>query len=173
MRVFNLLLAFCAQALLTASEPSLLDTTTVYIQPVAHSSAPAVLAEINYNPSTLSASISSFSPPELPETSKSIRIGVYDPSTSSWQSATSLTSTESFSKGYRLTLVLSLDGEGGVLGVSVSSGKIDAGQTRDFAPKVLVKGMGKGKGPELNKPVVLSPEGKIAELEPEKTFLQK
>lgn len=59
------------------------------------------------------------------------------------------------------------------MGVSVSSGKIDAGQTRDFAPKVLVKGMGKGKGPELNKPVVLSPEGKIAELEPEKTFLQK
>lgn len=69
--------------------------------------------------------------------------------------------------------MLSLDVEGAVLGVSVSSGKIDAGQTRDFAPKVLVKSMGKAKGPELNKPVVLSPEGKVAVPEPEKTMLQK
>jgi hypothetical protein len=57
--------------------------------------------------------------------------------------------------------------------VSVSSGKIDAGQTRDFAPKVLVRGVQQGKGPVLNKPVLLSPEGKVAQPEPEKTMLQK
>lgn len=60
-----------------------------------------------------------------------------------------------------------------MLGVSVSSGKIDAGQTRDFAPRVEVKAMGRAKGPVLNKPVVLSPEGKVAQPEPEKTLLQK
>jgi hypothetical protein len=33
--------------------------------------------------------------------------------------------------------------------------------------------MGKGKLPELNRPVVLSAEGKLEEPEPEKTMLQK
>lgn len=70
-------------------------------------------------------------------------------------------------------MVLTLDAQGDVLGVSVSSGKIDPGQTRDFGPKVEVRRMGRQKGPELNKPVVLSPEGKVAVEEPEKTMLQK
>jgi hypothetical protein len=173
MRLLSLFLAICSQALLINSESILSDSITIYIQPLSPSTTPSVLAEINYNPSTLSASISSFSPPELPDSTSYLKVGIYDPSTSSWKSSTSLTSAESFSKGYRPTLVVNLDGEGGVLGISVSSGKIDAGQTRDFGPKVLVKKMGKTKGPELNKPVVLSPEGKVAELEPEKTMLQK
>lgn len=173
MRVVTLLFTFCVQFLLTTSESILLDTTTIYIQPLSPSSPPSVLAEIKYNPSTLSASIASFEPPELSPDSKNVRIGVYDAATSSWKSSTSLTSADSFSKGYQPTLVLSLDDQGGVLGVSVSSGKIDAGQTRDFAPKVLVRGVQRGKGPVLNKPVVLSPEGKVAQPEPEKTMLQK
>jgi len=98
---------------------------------------------------------------------------VYDAATSSWKSSTSMTSAESFSKGYSPTLVLSLDAQGGVIGVSCKSGKIDAGQTRDFGPKVKVLKTAKGKLPELNRPVVLSPEGKLAEPEPEKSMLQK
>ena len=121
----------------------------------------------------LSASIHSFEPPELSPDSQLVRVGIYDPATSKWKSSTSLTSAESFSKGYRPTLVLNLDAQGEILGVSVSSGKIDAGQTRDFAPKVVMKSMGRAKGPELNKPVVLSPEGKVAVPEPEKSILQK
>ena len=84
-----------------------------------------------------------------------------------------MTSAESFSKGYSPTLVLSLDAQGGVIGVSCKSGKIDAGQTRDFGPKVKVLKTAKGKLPELNRPVVLSPEGKLAGPEPEKSMLQK
>ncbi len=82
-------------------------------------------------------------------------------------------SAENFAKGYSPTLVLTLDVNGGVVGVSCKSGAIDAGQTRDFGPKVLVKKMVKGKGPELNRPVVLNPEGKLEEPPEEKTFLQK
>lgn len=172
MRLLSLSLAFFAQCLLASSETMLLDATTIYIQPL-DASTPTVLAEVHYNPSTLSAEISSFDPPELSPSTKHLRIGVYDPSTSKWKSSTSLTSAESFAKGYRPTLVMTIDCEGVVLGVSVSSGKIDAGATRDFAPKLLVKKMGRSKGPELNKPVVLSPEGKLAVPEPEKSMLQK
>lgn len=69
--------------------------------------------------------------------------------------------------------MLSLDAQGGVLGVSCKSGRVDAGQTRDFAPGVMVRKMARGKGPGLNSPVVLSKEGKVEEPVAEKTLLQK
>jgi hypothetical protein len=157
-----------------ASSSELIDSTTIHIQSVGSStSSIATLAEIQYNPSTLSAEIISFEPPELTGDSKLVRIGIYDAASLTWKSSTSVTSVDNFSKGFRPTIVLSLDAQGGVLGVTCKSGKIDAGQTRDFAPKVKVLKTAKGKEPDLNKPVVLSPEGKVAEPEPEKTFFQK
>jgi hypothetical protein len=60
-----------------------------------------------------------------------------------------------------------------VIGVSLKSGKIDAGQTRDFRPKVKILKTAKGPAPALNRAVVLSPEGKLEEPVPEKTMLQK
>lgn len=82
-------------------------------------------------------------------------------------------SRESFEKGIRQTIVLNLDATGAVLGVSLKGSAIDAGQSRDFSPRVLIRGMGKTKGPELNRPVVLNPEGKVDVPEAEKTMLQK
>jgi hypothetical protein len=173
MKFLFIFLVFLPQVLPISAESILLDATTIYIEPLSPSSSPSVLAEIRYNPSTLSASISSYEQPNLSPDSKLVRIGIYDPAASKWKSSTSLTSAESFSKGYKPTFVVNLDAQGDVLGVSVSSGKIDAGQTREFAPKVIMKSMGRAKGPELNKPVVLSPEGKVSTPEPEKTLLQK
>jgi hypothetical protein len=167
------LLAFGIPLLAIAASSELIDSTTISIQPIESSSIPITLAEINYNPSTLSAELVSYDAPEIDSESKLLRVGVYDTATSSWKSATSMTSAESFSKGYSPTLVLSLDAQGGVIGVSCKSGKIDAGQTRDFGPKVKMSKTAKGKLPELNRPVVLSPEGKLAEPEPEKSILQK
>ena len=69
--------------------------------------------------------------------------------------------------------MLSLDAQGGVIGVSLKSGKIDAGQTRDFGPKVKVLKTAKAPTPALNRAVVLSPEGKLEEPVPEKSLLQK
>jgi len=171
MKLFPIL-SFCISAI-AASTSDLIDSTTVYIQAVDATSTIARLAELNYNPSTLAAEIISYDPPELPEGSKLVRIGVYDVATSSWKSSTSVTSTESFAKGYAPTFVVNLDEQGAVIGISVKSAKIDAGQTRDFGPKVLLKKTVKGKLPELNRPVILSPEGKLEEPIVEKTLLQK
>jgi len=64
--------------------------------------------------------------------------------------------------------------KGDIQGVSCKSERIDAGETRDFGPSVVVRSTARGKKPELNRPVVLR-EGKV-EREGEvveKTFLQK
>jgi hypothetical protein len=157
-----------------AASSELIDSTTVYIQSVGSSATPVIpLAKIKYNPSTLSAELASFDFPELDPEAKLLRVGVYDVSTSSWKSSTSTTSAESFGKGYSPTLVLSLDAQGGVIGISLKSAKIDAGQTRDFGPKVKVLKTAKAPTPALNRAVVLSPEGKLEEPVVEKSMLQK
>lgn len=152
------------------------DLAQVYVQPVSQTepdTTPSVLAEVQYHASNPSASeITNYEPPELPEDAELIRVGIYDPSTSTW-SASSLASAENFAKGYAPAIMLSVDHKGRVLGASVKGVVIDAGQTRDFGPQVVVSVGGKGAQPALNKPVVLSPEGKRAEEEEEKSFLQK
>lgn len=173
MKPISLLLTLCANAIAVLAASDFIDSTTVYIQPIDSSFTPSPLAEIKYNPSTLDAELAEFFAPELAPEFKHVRIGVYDAATSSWKSSTSMTSAGSFAKGYQPTIVLSLDAQGGILGVTCKSGRIDAGQSRDFGPRVKVLKMVKGKLPELNRPVVLSPEGKVAEEEPEKTMLQK
>lgn len=173
MRLIGILLALCTIAIASPAFSELIDSTTVYIQSIESSSSPKPLAEIRYNPSTLEAEIAEFFAPELPPESKHVRIGAYDGAISDWKSSTSLTSADSFAKGFQPTIVLSLDAQGGLLGVAYKSAKIDAGQTRDFGPKVKVLKMSRGKLPELNRPVVLSAEGRLEEPEPEKTMLQK
>jgi len=173
MKLLSMILTFCVQALVVSCASELIDTTTVYIQPIGSTASISPLAEIKYNPSTLTAELVSFDAPELSTDSKLVRIGIYDVSTASWKSSTSVTSAESFSKGYSPTILLSLDARGAVLGVTCKSGKIDAGQTRDFGPKIKLLKTAKGKQPDLNKPIALSPEGKLEEPEPEKTMLQK
>jgi hypothetical protein len=173
MRIFAILSALCATAVATAS--GLTDSTVVSVQSLSASQDSPItpLAEISYNPSTLAASIVSFSLPELDSTSKLLRVGIYDEATQSWKSSTTTASTESLEKGYSPTIVLNLDATGRVLGVSLKGAIVDAGQTRDFGPKVLVRGMKGVKGPELNRPVVLNPQGKVDVPEVEKTMLQK
>lgn len=173
MRLPLLLLGLSAHfltALATISD--LTDRTTVYIQPLS-ASLPVPLASISYNPSTLSATLLSFEAPDFPTDSNLARIGIYDPDTASWRSATTVTSARTFARGFRPTIVLSLDANGNVLGAACKSAPVDAGQTRDFAPGVKVVGRKVAGGPELNRPVVLTKEGKVEEAVPEKTFLQK
>merc|ERR1711939_854094 len=115
MRVLGVLLAICAPALAISSE--LIDSTTVYIQPLTSKSAPLSLAEIKFNPSPLSSEDEDLS-------SKLLRVGIYDPATATWKSSTSTTSVETFAKGYAPTIVLNLDAQGGVIGVSCKSSSI-------------------------------------------------
>jgi hypothetical protein len=181
MRFLPFLLALSA-SVIRASKSEHTDSATISIQPILSSGSPTQLAEIAYNPSTLSSSITNYIPPDLPSYDPSVsspastsllRIGIYDSSTQTWKSSTSLTSSNSFSRGYSPTIVLVLGKQGEVVGVSIKSSLVDAGQTRDFGPKVIVRGTVEGKRPELNRPVVLSPEGKLEVEEKEKTLLQR
>ncbi|KAI5927978.1 hypothetical protein F4810DRAFT_705875 [Camillea tinctor] len=150
------------------------QTASIYIQTVSQSpSAPVPLAEIQYDLAAASeAEIISYEAPELPEDAKLVRIGVYNPTSKQWESSTSVASADNFSKGYSPMVMLSVDQKGTVVSAALRGIGIDAGQTRDFGPQAMVLATQPGKQPDLNKPVVLSPEGKTVVPE-EKTFLQK
>ncbi|KAK3397250.1 hypothetical protein B0T20DRAFT_253086 [Sordaria brevicollis] len=160
----------------------------IYIQPVSSSAAPSFLAEVSYDtaqdPSSAAVApiVSSYEAPEILddlEGHELLRIGVYDKTKDKWASSTSVISAENFGKGYAPHFVLSVDESSGstydnqqILGVAFKGIRIDAGQTRDFGPQAVLVRTTQGKQPELNKPVVLSPEGKQV-VPQEKTLLQK
>ncbi|GJD02053.1 cyclin-dependent protein kinase regulator pho80 [Colletotrichum higginsianum] len=161
MRATTLLSAFFA-ATLAAAETRL---AKVYIEPVSPTpQTPALLAEIDPD---LSAGANEGPVPKL------VRIGIFDPSTSEWTSSVSVASTENFDKGYAPNIILSVDGVSEeVVGAGLKGVRIDAGATRDFGPQAVMRVSVQGKTPELNKPVVLSPEGRKV-VQEEKPFWLK
>lgn len=182
MKLVASALALLAAIPLASADPS---TAEIYIQPIGSTSSPVLLAEITYDISTpdASAAVTSYEAPELPETASLARIGLYDTRTGKWTGSTSVSSVENFGKGYSPHFLLNLDttkasgtdqedNVATILGASLRGVRIDAGQTRDFGPQARLVLTARGKQPDLNKPVVLSPEGKKVEKE-EKTFLQK
>lgn len=175
MRIFSLASLLGAASVVYAEA----RTANIYIQPLGSSSSPVLLAGLTYDSSApdtaSSASVTTYEAPELPLSTELVRIGIYDTNQKQWAGSTSVASTENFAKGYSPHFVLSVDGTSGeevVLGASVRGIRIDAGQTRDFGPQASLLLTSRGKQPDLNKPIVLSPEGKKVEKE-EKTFLQK
>ncbi|KAK5661532.1 hypothetical protein OQA88_11436 [Cercophora sp. LCS_1] len=177
MRLTTLISAISAGAITCAA-----ISVPIYIQPVTvPETAPALLAEIAYDapedplaiPAAVQPEVASYEPPELPEEARLVRIGVYNSKAKHWESSTTVLSVDNFSKGYSPHFVLNLDANGkDILGVSCRGVRVDAGYTRDFGPQAALTVAGPGKQPDLNKPVVLSPEGKKVVPE-EKTFLQK
>lgn len=151
--------------------------TTIYIQPIgAAAPAPTLLGEVVYNAETLLGEVTTFEFPELPEDTRAVRVGVYDTAAGAWASATSVASVANFAKGYAPHFVLTVEDtyDGGrVVGAALRGVRIDAGQTRDFGPQAVLRAAAPGAQVELNKPVVLSPEGKLAPEEQSKTFIQK
>ncbi|KAI0974853.1 hypothetical protein F4678DRAFT_353178 [Xylaria arbuscula] len=149
-------------------------TATIYIQAVTASpTIPVPLAELQFDTLAPSdAQVVTYEAPELPDETKLVRVGIYDPAAGQWASSTSVASIDNFDKGYSPTLILSVEKSGEPISAAIRGVQIDAGQTRDFGPKALVLVTAAGKQPDLNKPVVLSPEGKQVVPE-EKTLLQK
>jgi hypothetical protein len=150
-------------------------TASIYIQPVSPSPAPpSLLAEVRYDLlDTTAAEVSSYEAPELPADAALVRIGLFDPAAGDWAGSTSVTGVDNFAKGYSPHFILSVDAQGRYMGAACRGVAIDAGATRDFGPQVVVVASTPGKQPELNKPVVLSPEGKKVEPPEEKSLLQK
>ena len=150
------------------------SATVISIQPIG-ASIPSVdpLAHIHYNPTTLEAVIASYDSPNVASYAGLARVGIYDKVANAWVSSTSILSMENFTKGYAPVITLSLGPEGNIIGVSCKGEQIDAGQTRDFGPKVTVRRTADGKAPNLNRQIALSKEGKVEVEIPEKTFVQK
>lgn len=171
MRIVSFLSTIYAAALVVAEQ----RTAQIYVQPIQSSpSLPQPLAEIAYDAASLiSTEVVSYEAPELPETASLVRVGIYDPKSEKWIAGTTAASTENFDRGYAPTILLSVDQSGDVRSVALKGVRVDAGQTRDFGPKAIVIADKKGSQPELNKPVVLSPNGRKAEEEEPKSFLQK
>ncbi|KAI2641937.1 hypothetical protein GGS21DRAFT_281954 [Xylaria nigripes] len=149
-------------------------TATIYIQAVAPSPAtPVQLAELQYDALMPSeAQVLTYEAPEISDETKLVRVGVYDPAAKEWVSSTSVASVENFGKGYSPSLMVSVDRAGVPVSAAIRGVRIDAGQTRDFGPQAMILVTEAGKQPELNKPVVLSPEGKQVVPE-EKSMFQK
>lgn len=166
MKLFTLLPS-CLLALgtLTLAQPSpdaapapVTDSAKIYIQPLSSAAAPTQLVEIRYNPSTLlDTELVNYQPP-LAKNEKGaeekFRIGLWDAKSGEWKSATALTSGANFERGYRPTIVLTLDARGEVLGVGCKGAKVQAGVTRDFGPRVVVRKGVEGVQPILNRYVV-------------------
>ncbi|KAK0634875.1 hypothetical protein B0T17DRAFT_483097 [Bombardia bombarda] len=184
MRLPLILSALLAATATAAAAESLQTAVPIFIQPITSpETAPTLLAEVRYDAASptsssspeppTAAEVSSYEAPEIPDAAKLLRIGVYDRAAARWASSTSVISVDNFGKGYSPHFVVSVDDkEGNVVGVACRGVRIDAGQTRDFGPQAAVVVTGRGKQPELNKPVVLSPQGRKVEVE-EKTLLQK
>lgn len=166
-----LLLLSTALLTLAASPVSNLDLT-IYAWPVLPSSTPSPLAQISYNPTTLNATLESWTPPTEPiDATTLLRIGLHDPQAPAEASWTGIaTSASSLDPAYRKKLTLYADSEGRVWRVGFSAFARGSGEE-----EVLVEVQGRKEGPKpvLNRPVVLNKEGKVEGAKEEKTFLQK
>ncbi|KAI0422385.1 hypothetical protein F5X98DRAFT_150635 [Xylaria grammica] len=173
MKPATILLGFAALALASFADASE-RTATIYIQAVtAKPATPAPLAELQFDTlSPTEAQILTYEAPDLPDEAKLVRVGIYDPAAKQWSSSTSVASVDNFDKGYSPTLILTIGQSGEPISAAIRGVRIDAGQTRDFGPQAVVLVTTPGKQPDLNKPVVLSPEGKQVVPE-EKSMLQK
>ena len=167
-------LVFHAASTTANVTPAGARVASVYVQPVQQSAAaPSLLAQVEYSLSSKPTSeMVAYEAPDIPDEVSLLRIGLYDPSSATWVSSVAVTSVDNFAKGYSPHIMLALDVNGNVVGVSCQGVGIDAAQTRDFGPQVLLLLPQNGKQPSLNKPVVLSREGKKV-VEEEKSFFQK
>ena len=172
--IHHLLLAVLSAALVRAESQATAATAAIYLQPITSPEAPpSLLAEVAYDPSDPSVpEVTSYEAPELPEEARLVRVGIYDRSAARWASSTTVASADSFGKGYSPHFTVSVDLEGNGLGVSCRGVRIDAGHTRDFGPQAKVVVTARGKQPDLNKPVVLSPEGRTVVQEEKSWFLK-
>ncbi|SLM38584.1 hypothetical protein LPUS_08851 [Lasallia pustulata] len=151
-------------------------SATIYAWPFS-SAQPSKLADLTYDLYGRRTVINHFTAPALSSSPENdlIRIGVYDPVTKAWRGT--VTSASSFDSSVNGRLRININQAGEVWGASwhasMTKAQADtpaAGQQTKQFDLVLTA---PPPQPLLNRPVVLNPDGKIAEPEPEKTMFQK
>lgn len=135
---------------------------------------PSSFARISYDPSSLNSQVESISPPK-DGVEDLARIGLYSSTgTGSKQWSGTLTSLESLSHSaiHQSTLRLHLGPSGDIYHVSLSPYSSSSNNSTN-TPNVVLVPNEQGPRPQLNRPIVVGPDGKNTEEAPEKTFVQK
>jgi hypothetical protein len=140
---------------------------TVYAWPLSAKS-PTALAQISYTDSS-SAHIDSYTAPKAVTADEIVRVGLYDKSTKHWTGVA--TTAQSFEPGRSHKITLHVDAKKDVYHVGFSATAAQDGAQTDAVVQVLE--IAEGPQPVLNKPVVVSEDGKVPQKEEEKSFLQK
>lgn len=142
------------------------------------------LTKISYSYPSLNATIKSFIAPQSSRGDEWVRIGFYKGG-NEWSGMA--VSPRIFNPGQGRKLELMVDAQGEPLHVALrsvhtqplavktskQSGSAQSPPPQQRPITVEIVRQLPGPQPELNKPVVLSPDGKLEDKEPEKTFLQK
>ena len=151
-------------------------SATIYAWPFS-SALPSKLAEVTYDLIGGKNIINQFTAPTVSSSPDNdlIRVGVYDPVTKAWRGT--ITSASSLDPSVHGRLRINVNEAGEVWGASwhasmtkPQADTLEAGQQTKQFDLVLTA---PAPQPLLNRPVVLNPDGKVAEPEPEKTMLQK
>ena len=131
------------------------------------------LAKVSYN--STHATLQSFTPPKIPAEDDLVRVGFFH-ATGSWVGIS--TAASNFDPELYKTLILHVNTEGTAYHVGFKATDVGGSHGAGKASSkdgltVVVKKIQEGSKVHLNKPVVLSPDGKLEEKEPEKNFFQK
>ncbi|KAI9757297.1 MAG: hypothetical protein M4579_003508 [Chaenotheca gracillima] len=198
MRLLSPLLVLLSPAVISARSTTTddaapaLSTSTLTLWPL-NKPAPIPWLKVIYNPLTLTTISTTTlldptsiipnpsSPNEASDSSENLlRVGLapsekHSAASTPWRSGV-LATTEAFLKSdeFEKIVTLHLDGKGPeAYGVGFRTWRPTAAGTGQGGVRVEVSQMKSGPSPHLNKPVVLSPDGKGPVVEEEKTFFQK
>ncbi|KAK5128562.1 hypothetical protein LTR85_003233 [Meristemomyces frigidus] len=163
----GLLLAFVT-SLAYAVEPE--HTVNIFAWPL---SAPEsqTLAKVTYN--STAATVKSYSEPSISSDDDIVRIGFYHPS-GVWSGIATSASNFASEKDKKLQLHVNSNGELYHVGFTASSlGTSSKTSNKEGGLSVEVVKVKPGPTPQLNRPVVVNPDGTAPEKVEEKTFFQK
>lgn len=174
---FSLVLMTLLTVALSSQEDTFQEhSATIYAWPFT-SAKPSKLAELTYDLGGRSNIIHQFIPPTLSSAPENelVRVGVYDPVTKAWRGT--VTSASSFDPSVNGRLRININEAGEVWGASwhasltkpVAASVPPGQQTKQFDVVLTAP----APQPLLNRPVVVNPDGKVAEPEPEKSMMQK
>ncbi|KAL4869326.1 hypothetical protein BDV12DRAFT_83365 [Aspergillus spectabilis] len=140
--------------------------------PVANSK-PSVLAHVSYDPASLKSDLIDYSPPT--DLSQDLaRIGFYIATTSNpkqWVGTLTSLSALKGDETQKPTLRLHISPANEIYHVSLASASAYTSSSDNLQLEIVTDKA--GASPHLNRPIVVGPDGKNPEEEPEKTLFQK
>lgn len=160
------------------------STADIFYWPVS-SDRPSLLARVSYDPTTLESSVLSYTPPEATQDGLDdlVRIGFFTSTPekaqqwvgalSSWSSLLSSQASAPEDKKSIPALRLHLGPADELYHVALSSASSSKSASDESQLGVEIVRPDVGPRPQLNRPIVVSPDGTGPEEVPEKTFFQK